>query len=145
MTSLQKIGAVNFNVSPRLALMGRRLSKSNGQSSRITAFLGELFFLFEVALCRRELRAIKRQMERIFKRLGITLRYPMHNLPAQCESIRKEIAPHLLDQLELGVKNYLWAERELEKMKAEAQRARMLLFCRKSNTTTSSGGMIDAL
>jgi hypothetical protein len=93
--------------------------------------VGELFFLFEVALCRRELRAIKAKTKRIFKKLGITLQYPMHNLPEQCESIRREAVPYLLDSLEQGAKNYFRAEQELRKMKTEAQEAGMLLICRK--------------
>jgi hypothetical protein len=93
--------------------------------------LSELFFLFEIVLCLRNFRAIKARAKRIFKKLGIPLQYPMHDLPARCESIRSELVPYLLDHLELGLKNYLRAEREIEKMKTEAQEAKMPLLCRK--------------
>jgi hypothetical protein len=111
--------------------MEKFLVKSRGKPSKATAFLGELFFLFKAVLCQRELRAIKAQEKKFFNRSGITLRYPMENLPAQCESIRKDLAPRLLDHLEQGIKNYSEAECGLVKMKAEAQRAKMLLLCRK--------------
>jgi uncharacterized protein YdiU (UPF0061 family) len=130
MTSLQEIIGTNFNVSLRLRLMGKRLDKSSKQSSKI-AFLEELFFLFEAALCQYELRAIKAKTKKILKKLGITLQYPMLNLSAQCESIRKEVAPSLLNVLEQTVKTFSQVEYELRKMKTEAQEAKMLLFCRK--------------
>jgi hypothetical protein len=131
MTSFQEVSEVNFNAFPCLASMERSLAKSGKKPSKATAFLGELFFLFKAVLCQRELRAIKAQEGKFFNRLGITLRYPLENLPAQCESIRKELAPRLLDHLEHGIKNYSKAERGIMKMKVEAQEARMPLLCRK--------------
>jgi hypothetical protein len=55
----------------------------------------------------------------------------MDKLSMQCESIRKDLAPHLLDHLEQDIKNYSEAERGLMKMKVEAQEVGMPLLCRK--------------
>jgi hypothetical protein len=68
------------------------------------------------------------RIEEFLHGFGIALRYPMTDLPAQCEAVGENTALHLLDFLDEKISSFLLIRNELEELKVDAQELQRFWF-----------------